>query len=66
MLRPFIFGLLFIIVKIISKAMINKYGEIGSPWHAPFSNSKYDAVLPPSTTQDSWLVNFFDPISEIK
>ena len=55
--KTFSFGLLFIIAKIISKAMINNQAEIGPTWRAPLSKLKYDVVLPPLITQDSWLVN---------
>ena len=35
-----------------SKASINRYAEIGSPWRAPFSKLKYRVVKPPFKTHD--------------
>ena len=35
-----------------SKASINRYAEMGSPWRAPFSKLKYGVVKPPFITHD--------------
>ena len=35
---PFMLSLVFIKVKRISKAIIKRYADIGSPWRAPFFN----------------------------
>ena len=40
-----------------SKASINRYAEMGSPWRAPFSKLKYRVVKPPFITHDCCLFN---------
>ena len=55
--KIFHIGLVFITENIISKAMIKKKAKVGSPLRAPFSNLKYDVVLPSLITQDYRLVN---------
>ena len=44
--KIFHIGMVFITESIISKAMIKKKAKAGSPLRAPFSNLKYDVVLP--------------------
>ena len=40
-----------------SKASINRYAEMGSPWRAPFSKLKYRVLKPPFITYDCRLFN---------
>ena len=40
-----------------SKASINRYAEMKSPWRAPFSKLKYRDVKPPLITHDCCLFN---------
>ena len=40
-----------------SKASINRYAEMGSPWCAPFSKLKYRVVKFPFITHDCYLFN---------
>ena len=38
-----------------SRHKIKRYAETGSPWRAPFSKLKYDAVVLALIIKDSWL-----------
>ena len=40
-----------------SKARVNRYVEMGSPWHAPFSELKYRVVKPLFVTHECCLFN---------
>ena len=54
---PLMSALFLINSKRISKASLNKYADMASPWRAPFSKLKYGVVNSPFKTHDCWSFN---------
>ena len=54
---PLILGSFLTKINKISKHKMNTQAEIGSSWRAPPCKGKYQVVMSPFVTQDSWLFN---------